>query len=515
MKLTDHQKRSESHPFPPLPRIDRAGRLRCPERLRKAFLSLGFAEQEDLRWKRRKTILPPDIPSAAAMQKGFPIIGLVLPGIMCVAAAAADATAFVTADASMTPVAENTGDGGYVPLQIEEAWPRLMLVVSKDWPLARVTPPRADTVPARSGRIESGWVSGASAESRASWPHWPTQQERLVLTAEPTASGTWITARVQVRSFGNEPSVGGVREASWDLAGSAEDWPAITEERNVTGSLIARVAMSETVVEGIEYLPPLDRVPTAMPRDTVPWEGSRMPRLSRAWHVVAEDYRNFYSCENLTCLTAVFGAGALMANTGFDQTVQTAWQQSVKPSDLGTFFSGCKDIGEGRYALAVFGTAAATGYLFEGRPAGDVVGAWGERSLRIFVVAGPPVYALQWATGASRPDESSAGSRWKAFQDNNGVSGHAFVGAIPFLAAAGMVENPWAKGGLYVCSTFAAFSRVTDNAHYPSQVFLGWSLAVAGSLAVDHTDFHFAGREARIVPVVFAEGTGLGFEMEW
>jgi membrane-associated phospholipid phosphatase len=102
----------------------------------------------------------------------------------------------------------------------------------------------------------------------------------------------------------------------------------------------------------------------------------------------------------------------------------------------------------------------------------------------MFVVGAPPLYALQWATGASRPDESSAGSRWKPFQDANGVSGHAFVGAIPFLAAADMVESPLLKGTLYVCSTFVGFSRMTTDSHYPSQVFLGWYLAWASARAV-------------------------------
>ena len=44
------------------------------------------------------------------------------------------------------------------------------------------------------------------------------------------------------------------------------------------------------------------------------------------------------------------------------------------------------------------------------------------------------------ATGASRPADGQ-GSHWHMFNDNNGVSGHAFIGAIPFLAAAEMVER--------------------------------------------------------------------------
>jgi hypothetical protein len=461
------------------------------------------------------------------MQTARPIAGLLAPLMVALCASSGEeplpgptASPFQRIPADTIP-RDGPADGGLMAMGPMESWSRLIAVVSEDWPIMRTVAPRADASPQLPGRIESGWVSRSPDGILTTWPHWPTHQERLVVILEPAGSGTWLTARVETRSFGETPTAAGTRHHDEGIPAAALEpdapdpvWPAADESRNVTGSLIARVAAAATAVDGIEYLPTIEAPPTAA-AGLPPWAGSRSPRLARAWSLVAEDYRNFYSCENLTGLTAVFGAGALMANTGFDQTVQTAWQRSVTPSDLGTFFSGCKDIGEGRYALAVFGTAAATGYVLEGRPVGDAIGAWGERSLRIFVVGGPPVYALQWATGGSRPLESSAGSRWKPFQDNNGVSGHAFVGAIPFLAAAGMVKNPWAKGGLVVCSTFVGFSRVTDDAHYPSQVFLGWSLAVAGTLAVDRTDFRFAGYEARIVPVLFEEGSGVGFETAW
>jgi hypothetical protein len=107
------------------------------------------------------------------------------------------------------------------------------------------------------------------------------------------------------------------------------------------------------------------------------------------------------------------------------------------------------------------------------------------------------------------------GSGWKFFQDDNGVSGHAFVGAIPFLAAAEMCENPWAKGGLYVCSTFVGFSRMTSDAHYPSQAFLGWYLAWASSMAVSRTETHFAGMEVRVVPLPMADLGGMAVESRW
>ncbi len=381
-------------------------------------------------------------------------------------------------------------------------WRQTLAAASMDWPIVQVIEPDFYARPPRPGRIESAWVEPRGATPDA----WPPRRQRAVIIVTPTGDGAWIDATVESQSLAGDAAGGGGIE----LVGT---WQGENRSTSITPQLAARMSPA---TEPVYSLPPLDQQEFLGPRvGEPPWAGSRYPRISRAWTKIVDDYRNFYSCDSLVCITAAFGAGAVMANTGFDTTMQSAWQRGVEPTSLGTFFSGCKDIGEGRYALPIFGVAAATGLALEGSPVGDAVGGWGSRSLRIFVVGAPPLYALQWATGASRPDESSAGSQWHFFNDNNGVSGHAFVGAVPFLAAADMVESPLLKGTLYVCSTFVGFSRMTDNAHYPSQVFLGWYLAWASSMAVSRTETHFAGMELRVVPLPAADLGGLGLEARW
>jgi len=399
----------------------------------------------------------------------------------------------------------------------ERLWRQTLETVAADWPVVRKIDPDFHSVPPREGLIESAWVEppeakaaqgGLPTNARA----WPPRRQRVVVHVVPAANGAWIDAIVETQSIADAYAPGGPGRI--ELTGG---WPTATaggDRTDITTTLAARMATAPGgVAEPIYALPTLESDWSGPPEP--PWTHSRYPRLSRAGYKVLEDYRNFYSCESLTCVAAAFGAGALMANTGFDTTMQNAWQTGVRPTDLGTFFSGCKPIGEGKYALAVFGAAAATGIVLEGQPAGDIVGEWGSRSLRIFAVGAPPLYVLQLATGASRPGEGSAGSDWHFFNDNNGVSGHAFVGAIPFLAAAEMVESPLAKGTLYVCSTFVGFSRMTDNAHYPSQVFLGWYLAWASSMAVSRTEMHYAGMAVRVVPLPTADLGGLAVEAKW
>ena len=405
-------------------------------------------------------------------------------------------------------------------------WEKTIKTVATDWPVIKTIPPDFDSIPPRAGRIVSAWVELPPSGKRqgelvdglsASWPHWPQQRQRVVVQVLPAANGAWVDAVVETQPLAsNDASLMPERVV---LTGGWETDLRGQQSSDATTDLAQRMNLES---EPVYSLPTPPEIISSQTVQKQPWVGSKFPRLSRTSHQIFQDYRNFYSCENLTCVTAAFGAGALMANTGFDTTMQNAWQTGITGSQTGDFFSATKDIGDGIYLLPAAGIAAAAGVALEGMPVGDALGGWGSRSLRIFLVGGPPVYVLQLATGASRPSnngsvntESPSGSDWKFFQDNNGVSGHSFMGAIPFLAAADMVEHPLAKGTLYVCSTFVGFSRINDDAHYSSQAFLGWYLAWASSLAVSRTEHHFAGFQVRVVPVPVGDQGGLGLEASW
>ena len=418
-------------------------------------------------------------------------------------------------------------DGMFLTAKDGQAiWEKTTKTVAADWPVIKTIPPDFDSVPPRAGRIESAWVQLPQSLKRrghltgglsASWPHLPQQRQRVVVQVLPAVNGAWVDAVVETQPLAsNDVSLMSERvvlTGGWET--NLQGHPSV----DATVDLAQRMELES---EPVYSLPMPPEVISSRNVQKSPWAGSRFPRFSRAGHKIFQDYRNFYSCENLTCVTAAFGAGALMANTGFDTTMQNAWQTGIRGSQTGDFISSTKDIGDGIYLLPAAGIAAAAGVALEGMPVGDALRGWGGRSLRIFLVGGPPVYVLQLATGASRPSnngsintESPSGSDWKFFQDNNGVSGHSFMGAIPFLAAADMVENPLAKGTLYVCSTFVGFSRINDDAHYSSQAFLGWYLAWASSLAVSRTEHHFAGFQVRVVPVPVGDQGGMGLEASW
>lgn len=208
----------------------------------------------------------------------------------------------------------------------------------------------------------------------------------------------------------------------------------------------------------------------------------------------------------------VFAAGAVMANTNVDQQLHNWYQEDVRSATTDNVSEVAKLFGEGYLILPALGITLAAGEIMDNQPHASVAGDWADQSLRAIAVGAPPLLATQVLTGASRPGESSAGSDWVPMHDNNGVSGHAFMGAVPFITAAKMSEDPLAKAGFYAASTLTAFSRINDDDHYPSQAILGWSLAYLACSAVSDTEQELKDYRFTTVPVADGVGVGVVFE---
>jgi len=282
-----------------------------------------------------------------------------------------------------------------------EIWDKTVKTVAADWPIIKMVPPDFDSVPPRAGKLESAWVEVPHAAVPgdmmngfdAPWPHWPQQRQRVVVQVLPAANGAWVDAVVETQPLAaNDASLMPDRVV---LTGG---WVTDLQGRSSVDATVDLAQRMEFESDPVYALPTPPEIISSHKTRQLPWEGSRFPRLSRTGRKIFQDYKNFYSCENLACVTAAFGAGALMANTGFDTTMQNAWQAGITGSQTGDFFSATKDIGDGIYLLPAAGIAAAAGVALEGVPVGDALGGWGSRSLRIFLVGGPPVYVLQLAT---------------------------------------------------------------------------------------------------------------------
>jgi hypothetical protein len=142
----------------------------------------------------------------------------------------------------------------------------------------------------------------------------------------------------------------------------------------------------------------------------------------------------------------------------------------------------------------------------ENRAAESATAQWGANSLRAVLVGTPELVTLAYVSGGQRPEEGEPG--WDPFDDYNGVSGHAFYGAVPIIAAANLTDKRWLRNTLYIGSTLPGLARVYEDKHYFSQVFMGWWLAYAATRTVEHTN---SGRDStvHVVPLLIPDGAGL------
>jgi len=206
------------------------------------------------------------------------------------------------------------------------------------------------------------------------------------------------------------------------------------------------------------------------------------------WGDIVSDHKNYYSWQNLWPMGVAFGVGGVMANTDIDEDIRSWYQEDVRSSTTDNISDVVKNFGEGKYMIPVTLLAAGAGYFIPENSKASPIGHWGVKTARSYLVGIPPLLVMQRVTGASRPGESSSDSEWDPFNDSNGVSGHAFIGAVPFMTLAKMNDNLAVKILSYGASTLCAWSRINDDDHYTSQAALGWFMALQSSNSVFKTD---------------------------
>jgi hypothetical protein len=228
------------------------------------------------------------------------------------------------------------------------------------------------------------------------------------------------------------------------------------------------------------------------------------------------DQRNFYRCSSLEWLAVGLGGAAIIANTHIDQGFRDAYGETFRPADDDLDF--LKQFGNGVYVIPAVATIWAVDYAFNsvvgdgGYPCTAWLQEWSGRTARGLIVGAVPLLTLQYAIGSSRPSQGN-NSSWEPFKHDHGVSGHAFVCAIPFWTAAQMTDCWGMQMGFFTAGTLAGWSRIHTDSHYLSQVMMGWWLAGMSVSAVDHTQLQK--REWFVTPTVDDEGTGITLIHLW
>ncbi len=247
-------------------------------------------------------------------------------------------------------------------------------------------------------------------------------------------------------------------------------------------------------------------------------DGFIIRTLNYAKPRICSDFRNFYSVDSMLNLTVALGGGAILANTPLDREFSEWYQDNIKGAD--GFSTFCKNFGEGGIWLPVFAVSSISYRLFQQsdwNKSGQKypLGEYTTRTLRGYLVGGPTVLVLQSLLGSERPAEGhEKGSYWRPFHQDHGVSGHAFIGAVPFITAAQMAEKPWLKGVFYFCSVLPAWSRVNDDSHYLSQAILGWYIAYLSARAVSQTEEGRLPKGLTIFPITEGNAFGIGLHYQ-
>lgn len=260
---------------------------------------------------------------------------------------------------------------------------------------------------------------------------------------------------------------------------------------------------------GWSELPP----PGLTEEELEPLRQMRYRRCVRArtrllWENIQEDYQHFYSWPTVRDLGLGLGLGAILANTSLDEHFQDWYQEDVRSRGLDNFSSFWKEWGDGTIFLPAYAGLAILHILCPEHPVLGPVGTFGIRLSRAYLVGTPPLLFLQAMTGSSRPSETPGSSAWRPFQDTNGISGHAFIGTMPFITAAQMTDQPLLRMAFYLGSVFPVWSRVNDNGHYLSQACLGWWLAYLACRAVDQTET--GEKPWALVPLIGGDQIGVG-----
>ncbi|MCH9621855.1 MAG: hypothetical protein S4CHLAM20_12830 [Chlamydiia bacterium] len=203
-----------------------------------------------------------------------------------------------------------------------------------------------------------------------------------------------------------------------------------------------------------------------------------------------DDELNFYSKDTLFTIGVGLMVADIMANSPIDQSIQDWYQDDIRTEGTDDFSRFVKKFGSNKPLGILYASAFSLGFVFKETVVGEFLYDFSLYALRSTLVGLPVLVTGQVVLGADRPNQNTT-SAWQPFHNDHGISGHAYMGAIPFITLANMSSVLPLKVIFYIMSTFTGISRINDNSHYPSQVLLGWLLAYTACNAITKTSLTF------------------------
>lgn len=226
---------------------------------------------------------------------------------------------------------------------------------------------------------------------------------------------------------------------------------------------------------------------------------------------VASDLGRFYRRRRAMRFGGVIAGAGVLANSDGDAEIQDWYRDEVRTASGDDLAVDLERLGRSEtiaFPLVVGGLLV--GLAPEEGAAAPV--SWLRRTSRAYVVGTPTLLYLQTLTGGNRPSEG-LGSDWEPFVGQNGVSGHAFTGAVPFLTLARQTDRWWLRALAVAASTAGGWAQFHADQHYFSQFALGWWLAWEATDAVAESDARLLGEEGEprvaVTPLPVEGGGGV------
>lgn len=180
----------------------------------------------------------------------------------------------------------------------------------------------------------------------------------------------------------------------------------------------------------------------------------------------------------------VGGTAALFA---LDRSVRLVALRNQSQRAENVFTVG-RDYGVATYGIAFSGGVYAGGLILR---SGDLRET-GLNLLESIAFAGIITSVVKSVAGRSRPFVEEGPFRFRAMQFKDETtsfpSGHPTVAFAISSVLSGKIKNTWASIGLYALATLTAVSRVYDDEHWTSDVFLG--AAIGNTVGIAVTNLH-------------------------
>jgi membrane-associated phospholipid phosphatase len=158
-------------------------------------------------------------------------------------------------------------------------------------------------------------------------------------------------------------------------------------------------------------------------------------------------------------------------------------------------------------------TAISLGTLGVGLIAGDRgITRTGAQLAASGALAAASFGLLKVATGRSRPDAGEGTYDFHPFSGGGSFpSGHSAMAFALATTLGDASHSTWVTAGLYVIATGTAWSRVYDQRHWPSDVFMGAALGVASAKFVNGRWTLFGLRAPQFLVTPRGAGLQMGF----